>query len=143
MNPSGGGRGVGEIFCIRPDRPWSRPSLLYNGYRVSFPGVHQPERCADHPPHVPLLPLWPYMACSMVSFNTCFSRGSRKCAQQANVKYLQHFLNPEMCAKNDSYSSHISVVTALSIQHLSVTHGVLRAVNRNVSQKSPVNIREG
>jgi hypothetical protein len=24
----------GEIFSTRPDRPWSLPSLLYNGYRV-------------------------------------------------------------------------------------------------------------
>jgi hypothetical protein len=32
-NPSGG-----EIFRTRPDRPWSPPSLLYNGYRV-FPGI--------------------------------------------------------------------------------------------------------
>ena len=28
--------GGGEIFRIRPDRPWGPPSLLYNGYRV-FP----------------------------------------------------------------------------------------------------------
>ena len=28
---------AGEIFQIRPDRPWGPPSLLYNGYRV-FPG---------------------------------------------------------------------------------------------------------
>ena len=27
----------GDIFCIRPDRPWDPPSLLYYGYRV-FPG---------------------------------------------------------------------------------------------------------
>jgi len=29
-------RGGGEIFRTRSDRPWSPPSLLYNGYRV-FP----------------------------------------------------------------------------------------------------------
>ena len=29
--------GGGEIFRIRPDRPWGPPSLPYNGYRV-FPG---------------------------------------------------------------------------------------------------------
>jgi len=28
---------VGTKFSARPDRPWSPPSLLYNGYRV-FPG---------------------------------------------------------------------------------------------------------
>ena len=28
--------GGGELFRIRPDRPWGPPSLLYNGYRV-FP----------------------------------------------------------------------------------------------------------
>jgi hypothetical protein len=27
----------GEVFRIRPNRPWGPPSLLYNGYRV-FPG---------------------------------------------------------------------------------------------------------
>jgi hypothetical protein len=33
----GSNPGGGEIFRIRPDRPWGLPSLLYNGYRV-FPG---------------------------------------------------------------------------------------------------------
>jgi len=41
--------GGGEIFRIRPDRPWGPPSLLYNGYRVSFPGVKRPGRGVDHP----------------------------------------------------------------------------------------------
>jgi len=27
----------GGIFRTRPDKPWSTPSLIYNGYRV-FPG---------------------------------------------------------------------------------------------------------
>jgi hypothetical protein len=40
----------GEIFCTRPDRPWGPPSLLYNGYRVSFPGLKRPGRGVDHPP---------------------------------------------------------------------------------------------
>ena len=44
-NPTGG-----EIFRTRPDRPWGTPSLLYNGYRVSFPWVKQPRRGDDHPP---------------------------------------------------------------------------------------------
>jgi hypothetical protein len=39
----------GEIFCTSPDRPWGQPSLLYNGYRVSFPGVKRPGRGVDHP----------------------------------------------------------------------------------------------
>jgi hypothetical protein len=34
----------------RPDRPWGPPSLLYNGYRVSFQGVKRPGRGVDHPP---------------------------------------------------------------------------------------------
>ena len=29
----------GEIFRIRPDRPWGPPSHLFNGYRVSLFGV--------------------------------------------------------------------------------------------------------
>jgi len=40
----------GEIFRTCPDRPWSPPSLLYNGYRV-FPGCKvQPGRDADPSP---------------------------------------------------------------------------------------------
>jgi len=35
---------MGEIFRIPPDRPWSPSNLLYNGYRVSFPGVKRPAR---------------------------------------------------------------------------------------------------
>ena len=41
--------GGGEIFRTRPD-PWGPPSLLYNSYRVSFPGVRRPGRGVDHPP---------------------------------------------------------------------------------------------
>ena len=43
------GRGL-EIFRNRPNWPWGLPSLLYNGYRVSFPGVKRPGRGIDHPP---------------------------------------------------------------------------------------------
>jgi hypothetical protein len=46
----GSNPGGGEIFRSRPDRPRGPPSLLYNGYRVSFPGVKRPGREAHHPP---------------------------------------------------------------------------------------------
>ena len=36
-------------LCTRPDRPWAPPSLLYNGYRISFPAVKLPGRGVDHP----------------------------------------------------------------------------------------------
>jgi hypothetical protein len=39
----------GEILCTLPDEPWDLPSLLYNGYRVSLPGVKQAGRGFDHP----------------------------------------------------------------------------------------------
>jgi len=45
LNPGGG-----EIFRTRPYRPWGPPSLLYNGYCFSFPGVKRPGRGIDHPP---------------------------------------------------------------------------------------------
>jgi hypothetical protein len=46
----GSNPGGGEIFRSRPDRPWGPPSLLYNGYWVSFPGVKRPGRGVAHPP---------------------------------------------------------------------------------------------
>jgi hypothetical protein len=44
--------GVGEIFRIRPDRPWGPPSLLYNDNRVSFTWEIRPGRGVDHPPYL-------------------------------------------------------------------------------------------
>ena len=40
----------GRDFSRRPDRPWGPPSLLYNEYWVSFPGVKWPGRGVGHPP---------------------------------------------------------------------------------------------
>jgi hypothetical protein len=42
----------GEIFRIHPYWSWGPPSLIYNGYRFSFPGVKWPRRGVDHPPHL-------------------------------------------------------------------------------------------
>ena len=39
-----------EIFSNSPDRSWGPPSLVCNGYRVSFQGVKRPRRDGNHPP---------------------------------------------------------------------------------------------
>jgi hypothetical protein len=39
-----------EIFHIRPDRPWSPPSLQYNYYCICFPGIKRPGRGVNHTP---------------------------------------------------------------------------------------------
>ena len=49
MEVRGTNPGGGEIFRTRPDRPWGPPSLLYDGYRVSFTVVKRPERGVYHP----------------------------------------------------------------------------------------------
>ena len=36
-----------QLPSLRPERPRDRPSLLYKGYRVSFPGVRQSRRGVD------------------------------------------------------------------------------------------------
>ena len=40
----------GARFSTRPDRPWSPPSFLYNGYRVFPGGKVRTGRAADHSP---------------------------------------------------------------------------------------------
>jgi hypothetical protein len=61
-----------------PYRPWNPPSLLYNVYR-SFPGskpagawrwppTHPAPRLKKMGRFIPLLPLWVFMAFSMVNF---------------------------------------------------------------------------
>ena len=60
----------------RPDRHWGPPTLLYNGYRVSFRGLKWLESGVYHPPpstaeakeRVELPFLWTFMACSRVKF---------------------------------------------------------------------------
>ena len=37
-----------RIFRTRSDRPWGSPTLLYNGYRIFFPGVKRPGRGVNH-----------------------------------------------------------------------------------------------
>jgi len=44
------GSRLGEILLTRPDRPWGPPGLLYDGYRVSLPGVKWLGRDVDHSP---------------------------------------------------------------------------------------------
>ena len=39
----------GEISRSCPDRPCGPPTLLHNGYRVTYPGVKRPGRGVDHP----------------------------------------------------------------------------------------------
>jgi hypothetical protein len=37
-----------SLLHTRSHRPWGPPSLLYNGYLRSFPGVKLPGRGVDH-----------------------------------------------------------------------------------------------
>ena len=39
-----------KIFRAHPDRRWGPHCLLYNWYRVSFPGLKRPERDVGHSP---------------------------------------------------------------------------------------------
>jgi hypothetical protein len=72
----------GRYFRNRSDWPWGPPSLLYNGYRVPFPGVRRPCRGVVHPPAnsadvkervEPYLysPSIPIVACFRVNFTLC------------------------------------------------------------------------
>jgi len=66
--------GGGRFSANRPDWLCGPPSLLYDEYRVSFPGVRRPERGVDHPlltqrrgkrksTTIPLFPFWAIAAC--------------------------------------------------------------------------------
>ena len=52
MDGPGSNPFAGEIFCTMPDRLCCPYSLLYNAYRLSFPGVKRPERGVNHPHHL-------------------------------------------------------------------------------------------
>jgi hypothetical protein len=48
LDPNDPGRGAALEFCEY--LPCGAPNLMYNGYRVSFPGVNRPGRAVDQPP---------------------------------------------------------------------------------------------
>ena len=48
----GSNPGDGEIFRNHPERTWLPASLLYNAYRLFFPGLKRPGRNVDHPPSI-------------------------------------------------------------------------------------------
>jgi len=52
LDATGSNPGRGRVFRTSPGRVWGPPSFLYNGYRVSFPGVKRSGRGVDHPPHL-------------------------------------------------------------------------------------------
>ena len=56
----------GEIFRIRPDGPWGIPTILYNGYRVSFQGVNGQGMSLTTDPT--LRRGYSFVACSRVKF---------------------------------------------------------------------------
>ena len=63
-NPGEGG----EIVHTRPVQIWGPPSLLYHGYRVTFPGVSGWCVALTMNPHLAPRPLWGFVACSRVNF---------------------------------------------------------------------------
>ena len=95
--------GGGESLRTRPDWSWVPPSLLYNGYRVSFPVVKRPGRGVNHPLpssadvkervevylSSPFGPSWPAVGwtspfASLISFRqsaTCFGRSQAACVK--------------------------------------------------------------
>jgi len=84
----GSNPGRGEIFRTRPDRHWGPPTLLYNGYRVFFPGRKAAgEWCWPPTPSSVevkervelylLSPLWAFMAFSRVTFTSFFRLRTR------------------------------------------------------------------
>ena len=69
----GSNAGGGEIFCTRPDRLCTPPSLLYNGYRFSLSGIKRPGRGVHHPPpsSAKLKKEQSYTSTSILAFMAC------------------------------------------------------------------------
>jgi hypothetical protein len=71
-----------EILRTLSDWPWGPSSLLYKGYRISFPGIKWMGLGVYHPPppsaevkervEMSLLPLWAFMSCSRMNFTLTF-----------------------------------------------------------------------
>ena len=86
----------GEVFHTRH---WGPPSLLYNGYRVSFQGVKRPGREFDQPPpssaevkesvepHLfsPSRPAWPVLGLSFITGTSSYNFWSKPAVSDINI----------------------------------------------------------
>jgi hypothetical protein len=119
-----------EIFRTRSDRPWGPPSLLYKGYRFSFPAVKRPGRGVDHPPHLAprltrnLLMLYMYGApCKTWNFNVVYiwTYVSQRWKPSLSIccTTFQHWINAE------NYPvAQLCVNTLLSTKVTLITNGI-------------------
>lgn len=67
----GSNPGGGNYFTSRLDRPWSPPSFLYKGNRISFTGVKQPGRGLTTHPRLTswLMKEWSYTSTPSLDFH--------------------------------------------------------------------------
>ena len=49
LKVGGSNPGEGKVLRLCSEPPWCAPSLLHNGYPVSFPGMKRLGRGVDHP----------------------------------------------------------------------------------------------
>ena len=127
-----------ELLIWIPDRPWVPPSLLYNGYRVSFPdskwpghGVNPPppsraevKERLDLYPYFPFRPSWPVIRRTLpLPFFTLWSGITKNwvptSARLPNIlrrtsEILPHFLQTK--AETES-CNHSKVMQSLQIHH--------------------------
>ena len=112
--------GSGIESRTRPDRLWSPPSLLYNGYRVSFPGVKRPGRGDEHTPYriyikerveLHLYSLCAFTACSRV---TCTFTFTFSCLQMIR-RHSQCQLLVTVCLYLHNTAWHTSLLSRLQL----------------------------
>jgi hypothetical protein len=103
----GSNPGGGEIFRTCPDQPWGPASLLYNWYRVSFPGVES-GRSVTLTPHSllvpksknsvelylypPFGPLWPVTDIDIDIFVNCSWVDTRWQYTFTHKQYIEHHI---------------------------------------------------
>jgi hypothetical protein len=102
-----------EITHARPDRPWAPPSLLYNRYRVSLPGVKRPGRALTTQPHqAPRLkkewsctrtPIIAFMTCCRVNFTFFLPRCIFCDAVRSDIEFHSGILH---CCRFESEKRH-------------------------------------
>jgi len=101
----GSNLGASEIFRSRLERIWGLHNLLYNGHRVSFPGLNKSRRGVDHTHQLaPRLKkeysytsahIWAFIACYGVkvcfAFTLCLLMLERTLSFQAKIPFTFTF----------------------------------------------------
>jgi hypothetical protein len=128
--------GAGKIFRTHPYRPRGPTSILYKGYRVTFPGVKRQGRDADHPftsgavvgmgialPLAPSVPAWHFTGQPLpLTLPSTAGLLNLLCGEDNFGTNFLHTDNVKFNVKNEEYINARIIICIILHIYVSIYH---------------------